>query len=1044
MAQKRRTVKSKGEQLYMLEILVDKVTLNSQVPDINVENLIVHVRFIDLPECEISVPQLNDDSQDDEKSIVNSKYKKSCLFSKTPSCLIRALRWSPLYMDVYHKDVKSPQKSDFLGMTKISLPPCLCKQIADNQKKSNDSCMVKDTFDLIDYSGKESGTITVTLKLSCFGSSIVEQFSLTGKSFTLEDSPLQKFLCPYIYPESLKEEEDPKEEDPHKPILKRPDSPLRIPIEDPAFKTLTMAEKLNDPKYRELIYKAYPDEPTCCCQPKDRSNHPMICPSGCTYPCCIKLRNPDILFNEENKREDPLIDTYCVNNSLSALYKLKQLESSYDMQIPNMESTKENRFNTYCMNTLHFPIEQNHNPCCNPTRLKGGGDVEQIYLDPTSLRWNNYDNEYNLYNEKNNEIRLEGGGGEDKEMSSCSCSGSPVSVPLRKTLSKDNDVVAIFDACVPRPTTTGATPTCICPGKDTKWPRGAAKCMKSPCMGIDCLIRAFKDAQDFVDSIGKVPGLPGLGLMDPSESPYFGRDIDKDYMPVQERPAPKKKGAQAIPTTPTTPTCTAPCSIPTKPPEDIRAHLTSYTHTAPRPVTVPPRLGIVREAIPVLPEGGLTVAPTLKHRKKEDKKEEKSEKQKEIEATSSAVIEAEVGPCGEPRCKSRRKKPSDNSSVILSSTHISAKVRTDKKRSPVSKSKHKSKKEVKYSTKRLGKSKYDNMTDVQKDMSLIASRQQVGGAKMMGRDKRGKMLGPGGDRTVAPHPPIPISRRVTRYVYFVGDFYPGINFGHRDCIDIPMRVPANMGWLWNTMATAGKLKPRIGWRPGAIGRYLYEMLQDAKELTMEELEYEKGKPEIEEKERKPKGKIDRGRIDRGKIDRGKIDRKGVKIMERARSLPSRQKSPMRRPRTGRTISYQSMQKQTKMEGEEEGPEAPPTLHIHRKDGTYYVTMYPIKQETSTEPTLSTPMKPLQFKIVKNKDDDTDATSSTASDMEIEFSPPAAVTRYRKKPDVVHVDTQVRQQEIIDAFKAEEFKKKSRRGVRREKKLKKESKTFVKK
>lgn len=139
-----------------------------------------------------------------------------------------------------------------------------------------------------------------------------------------------------------------------------------------------------------------------------------------------------------------------------------------------------------------------------------------------------------------------------------------------------------------------------------------------------------------------------------------------------------------------------------------------------------------------------------------------------------------------------------------------------------------------------------------------------------------------------------------------------------------------------------------------------------------------------------------------------------------------------------------MQKQTKMEGEEEGPEAPPTLHIHRKDGTYYVTMYPIKQETSTEPTLSTPMKPLQFKIVKNKDDDTDATSSTASDMEIEFSPPAAVTRYRKKPDVVHVDTQVRQQEIIDAFKAEEFKKKSRRGVRREKKLKKESKTFVKK
>lgn len=84
------------------------------------------------------------------------------------------------------------------------------------------------------------------------------------------------------------------------------------------------------------------------------------------------------------------------------------------------------------------------------------------------------------------------------------------------------------------------------------------------------------------------------------------------------------------------------------------------------------------------------------------------------------------------------------------------------------------------------------------------------------------------------------------------------------------------------------------------------------------------------------------------------------------------------------------------------------------------------------------MKPLQFKIVKNKDDASITSSSTASDMEIEFSPPAAVTRYRKKPDVVHVDTQVRQQEIIDAYKAEEFKRKARRGPRREKKLKKES------
>lgn len=129
--------------------------------------------------------------------------------------------------------------------------------------------------------------------------------------------------------------------------------------------------------------------------------------------------------------------------------------------------------------------------------------------------------------------------------------------------------------------------------------------------------------------------------------------------------------------------------------------------------------------------------------------------------------------------------------------------------------------------------------------------------------------------------------------------------------------------------------------------------------------------------------------------------------------------------------------QATMGDEQEETDNPPTLHIHRKDGTYYVTMYPIGQETVTESRLSEPIKPLQFKIVKNKDDASVASSSSASDMEIEFSPPAAVTRNRKKPDVVHVDTQVRQQEILDAVKAEIAKGRDRRG-RRERKTKPES------
>lgn len=52
------------------------------------------------------------------------------------------------------------------------------------------------------------------------------------------------------------------------------------------------------------------------------------------------------------------------------------------------------------------------------------------------------------------------------------------------------------------------------------------KCSKMPCTGVECFIRAFKETQDFVNSLGNVPGLAGLGLMDPSESPFFGRQED--------------------------------------------------------------------------------------------------------------------------------------------------------------------------------------------------------------------------------------------------------------------------------------------------------------------------------------------------------------------------------------------------------------------------------------------------------------------------------------------------------------------------------------
>jgi len=569
-------------------------------------------------------------------------------------------------------------------------------------------------------------------------------------------------------------------------------------------------------------------------------------------------------------------------------------------------------------------------------RLRGGEDTEDNYLN-NKASWNEgytwHDNDINLKN------RIMGGS--DYDASTRALSEAPT---VMYEQSKRTGVNLPFSS--QSRTAYGIKgPDCICPGNvSLPWKTNAPRCSKKPCVGADCMIRAFKEVQEFVDSLGKVPGMKGLGLMDPSESPYFGRDIQWDCT-VQETPSEKKRGypisASPVPTV----QCPAPCNTLIGKP--IASTLSAPYVASSIMTAVPGRSGVVREAIPSLPETTSLLVAGKPSKKKEDKKEEKLEKQKELDVTTSAPLGAvDVGPCGEPKCKSRRKKKNN------------------------------------YETLR------DNEVSETKSIQTLLPRtiaaKAVGKLVEKGRYPKGKP-GPSGDRDRGP---IKVSKRVMRYVYSIGDVYPGINYGHKNCIDPRFRVPANMGWLWNTTATAGKFKPRIGWRPGAIGRYVNEMLKEAKGATMENY--------------------------------------------RAKSIPSR--DSLRRGKVYKSISYVS---QVKKENEEDA-EPPPTLHIHRKDGTYYVTMYPIRQETTAEVSqLEEPMKPLQFKIVRNKDDTSVASSSTASDMEIEFSPPAAVNRYRKKPDVIHVDTQVRQQEILNAFKVtDDTRKTKEKKGKRERKAKK--------
>ncbi|XP_076165891.1 uncharacterized protein LOC143145928 [Ptiloglossa arizonensis] len=954
MALRKRT---SNERLFVLEVFVEGVNLRPEGTLDENEDLIVRVKFTDLPRYELRVPKSN---QGDRTKFENEpKFGKSCLFVETPRNLIEAIGRALLRLEMY----RDGSRNVLLGTSKIRLPVCMRDQVLAARNRGNESaapCLVRESFDLTDSSGLVCGSVSVGLRLSCFGS-----------AFILEDSPLRKFL------RSAHSDTGSTEVS-----LKRPDSPPRVSINDPDFKRLTMAEKLNDPKFRELVYRAYPDEPTCRCLPPDRSTHPMECRSGCNRPCCWKLRNTKIVPATKEQRDEPSLEPS------ATVYRIDDANTPRSLR------------------------------CAN--RLRGGGDVEQIYAEPNGGRgWPDYEADRAWHGERNvARPRFETGGKEN--VSSCSCSGGVV--PVTRSRSTERNTMHIFDACKPRVTSTGPRAGCVCPGKDTETHHtGIARCSKDPCMGVDCLVRAFQEAQEFVDSIGRVPGLPGLGLMDPSESPFFGRDRDRDYLP---RETERRKLHTAVPQTTPSSSCAAACNVQrvASGEEYSRVPLPYATNPPLGTLVLPPRLGIVREAIPVLPE---VVSRTSKPRKRDEKKEERCEKQKDHDVGSSALMDTEVGPCGEPRCKSRRKKPVETSNGTYNVTHVSSKTRTDQV----------------------------TAKDSKKPRAGRYGNKRPGNAQPRGRvgfyERGGATVGPGGDRDRPGTPAIKVRKSIMRFVYFVGDHYPGINFGHRDCIDIRMRVPRNMGWLWNTMATVGKLKPRIGWKPGAINRYVYELMQEAKENTFLEWETssvtttksaERGKTTTGRGRTSP---TDRGRsgrrrmtIERGKMSsgRGRVDR-GRVAGDRVRSGTSGPRTPPRR--RSRRVSEAMSRTQATMGDEQEETDNPPTLHIHRKDGTYYVTMYPIGQETVTESRLSEPIKPLQFKIVKNKDDASVASSSSASDMEIEFSPPAAVTRNRKKPDVVHVDTQVRQQEILDAVKAEIAKGRDRRG-RRERKTKPES------
>ncbi|XP_074103539.1 uncharacterized protein LOC141530379 [Cotesia typhae] len=927
----------KEEILYLIEVGVHDLELTKEkIHEATNKDFLVKIKFLSLP---VLVMSLNDfesiltpsekEKTDDEQGQVQEQKKqretedgntvfiyesgKSCVFGKRPRDLLREMQTTPLRIGVFCNCDMYP-----IAETTVLFTGCICDQFAmsmNDSKHMPEPYALNGCWDLKDPGGNPAGKIKVDFKITCKGKFIVTNYQLKGKY----SSPV---LIPSVPQPDREEGQTVDPETPEnqeiKSLFKVPEAP-KIGINDPEFENLTEAEKLNDSQYRRLIYQLYPNERTCgCCSPTNAERYGGWCNSS-NNNGNIDSRNHK---SSEIRSDFPVRCGGCASSCCSSAWttRWRQRQQQQGQQRFETPSTVEERKKKKGLNNgnddkvLHFmsrycvenqPSNELYNGTyCSDERIRGGGGSTREEDPGKPAR--------GVEELKNSEWP-------GLALNECPKNST---YPMRyDDIAASNQIQTYYLSSRFKSTCPGSSDerNILNSRKSTKH---SDTCRRKKCPHIDCLTRAFEEAQEFVDSLGKVPGLPGLGLMDPSASPYYRapRDFKRVKDELQDEGNPYTS-ASTLP----------------------------WTKATPFTIAVSGRNGIVREA---------TVSDNDNYNYKYNySRYNYGEKDKCNDELNTVDV---IGPCGERQCKARRKKV-HRETVVTEGIETPVEYADEpKKKSYLMRARHQDRDRDK-----------DRKYKFNRHKAYHAGPRGDGFRKSIKKPKKRK-----------------IRKRVN--LDFVSRSHSERLYGHKNCNDRLRRVPAHMGWFWTEYQPTGRLKPRVGWRPGAISKQIREMIQAAK----------------------------------------------IGLIEK-RNRPASVPSAMRIGKKLKTKSSTMLKKKQPRKFDFNADfKAPPTLYIQRRDGIYYCTMYPVKQESENTPVLDEPMKPLQLKIAPNRDDASGASSSVASDMDIEFSPPAALNRAKKKPDVVHVDTQVRQQDILDAFQplVPEVKKvKSRKSKKKKKK-----------
>ncbi|XP_018318353.1 uncharacterized protein [Mycetomoellerius zeteki] len=192
------------EQIYLIEILIDKLTLTpGKIKDIGEHPIVIKIKLLDFPVFEFTRDDSDASKRDQD---VRFMVGKCCLFVKRPRDLVQGLRSSSLKIGVFRADETYPTAE-----AELTLPGCLCDQISmlgndpENQPKP---FMVKGGIHLVDPGEEPSGTLHMELIVACLGRIFKTHYELRPKSFISgeQDKEREIRVTRFVPPEFLDKE----------------------------------------------------------------------------------------------------------------------------------------------------------------------------------------------------------------------------------------------------------------------------------------------------------------------------------------------------------------------------------------------------------------------------------------------------------------------------------------------------------------------------------------------------------------------------------------------------------------------------------------------------------------------------------------------------------------------------------------------------------------------------------------------------------------------------------------------------------------------